>query len=162
MFRFILRRAIQTLPVLWSVATLTFFILRLAPGGPFDQDKRVSPEIQESLEAHYGLNKPLHVQYLSYLSNLVRGDLGPSFKYGSRTVNELIWGALPVSMELGARAVLIALAVGLVLGVIASLRPNTALDYVPSALSMVGICLPTFVLGPLVILVFVAKLGWFP
>ncbi|MBT5926838.1 MAG: ABC transporter permease subunit [Verrucomicrobia bacterium] len=162
MIRFILRRILETIPVLWAVATLTFFMLRLAPGGPFADERAVSPEVLKSLEAHYGLDKPLVVQYGDYLLNLVQGDLGPSFKYPGRTVNEIIRAKFPNSMELGFYSMAIALVLGVSLGVIASLKPNSLLDYVPSSISMVGICLPTFVLGPLLVLVFALKLKWFP
>ena len=162
MIRFILRRILQTIPVLWAVATLAFFMLRLAPGGPFADERAVSPAVQKALEAHYGLDKPLIAQYGEYLFNLIQGDLGPSFKYPGRTVNEIIQIKFPKSMELGIYSMSIALVFGLTLGVIASLKPNSFLDYVPSSLSMVGICLPTFVLGPLLVLVFALKLKWFP
>ena len=162
MIRFILRRILQTIPVLWAVATLTFFMLRLAPGGPFADERAVSPAVQKALEAHYGLDKPLIAQYGEYLFNLIQGDLGPSFKYPGRTVNEIIQIKFAKSMELGSYSMSIALVFGLTLGVIASLKPNSFLDYVPSSLSMVGICLPTFVLGPLLVLVFALKLKWFP
>jgi oligopeptide transport system permease protein len=162
MLRFILRRLLETIPVLWAVATLTFFMLKLAPGGPFDSEKVVSKEVLEALNAHYGLDKSWPRQYLIQMGNLLRGDLGPSFKYPSRTVNEIIAQAFPVSLELGIYAMLIALILGITTGVVASLKPNTALDYVPSSMAMVGICLPTFVLGPLLILIFVLKLRWFP
>lgn len=152
MLKFILRRLLETVPVLLLVATITFFMLRLAPGGPFDGEKRVAPEIQRQLMAHYGLDKPLLVQLGSYLTNLLKGDLGPSFTSPNRTVNELISDALPVSMELGFYSLTIALIIGITIGVIASLKPNSWSDYLPSSLAMVGICLPTFVLGPLLIL----------
>ena len=137
-------------------------MLRLAPGGPFADERAVSPAVQKALEAHYGLDKPLIAQYGEYLFNLIQGDLGPSFKYPGRTVNEIIQIKFPKSMELGIYSMSIALVFGLTLGVIASLKPNSFLDYVPSSLSMVGICLPTFVLGPLLVLVFALKLKWFP
>jgi len=156
MLKFILRRLLETIPVLFMVATMTFFMLRLAPGGPFDGEKKVSAEIEANLKAHYGLDQPLLVQYGNYLTSLVKGDLGPSFKYTNRTVNELIGEALPVSLELGSYALGIALLIGIAVGVVASLKPNTWSDYLPSSLAMIGICLPTFVLGPLLILTFLA------
>lgn len=162
MIRFVARRLLQTIPVLWAVATLTFFMLRLAPGGPFDGERQVSPEVLRNLQAHYGLDKPIFQQYMAYLSQLVTGDLGLSFKFPNRSVNQIIREAFPISLELGAYSLLIALLLGLTAGVIASLRPNSLLDYIPSSLAMVGICLPTFVLAPLLILLFVIKLGWFP
>lgn len=161
MLKFILRRLLETIPVLFMVATMTFFMLRLAPGGPFDGEKKVEASIEANLKAHYGLDKPLLVQYGSYLKNLLKGDLGPSFKYANRTVNELIGEALPVSLELGFYALCIALVIGITIGVIASLKPNSWSDYVPSSLAMVGICLPTFVLGPLLILTFALKFEMF-
>ena len=161
MFRFILRRFCETIPVLFIIATLTFFMMRLAPGGPFDTEKATTPEIRKMLEAHYGLDKPLFRQYVDYLGHLIRGDFGPSFKYANWTVNELIAGAFPVSLELGCYALAVAMTIGLVAGITASLRPNTATDYAPMSLAMLGICLPTFVLGPLLVLVFGLTLGWF-
>jgi oligopeptide transport system permease protein len=161
MFRFIAHRALQMVPVVFIIATVTFFMVRLAPGQPFDDERATTPEIRKQLEAHYGLDRPLYRQYFAYLGGLLRGDLGPSFKYPNRTVNELILEAFPVSLELGAYAMALAMLIGVTAGVIASLRPNTATDHVPMSLAMVGICLPTFVMGPLLILVFGLTLGWF-
>jgi oligopeptide transport system permease protein len=161
MFRFIGRRFLETIPVLFVIATVTFFMVRLAPGGPFTTEKSIPPEIQKKLEAFYGLNKPLFQQYLDYMGNLLKGDLGPSFKYATWSVNELIWSAFPVSLELGCYGLAIALALGLSAGVIASLRQNSALDHASMSLAMVGICVPTFVTGPLLILLFGLALGWF-
>jgi oligopeptide transport system permease protein len=160
MFRFIARRLLQVIPVLLIIATLTFFMIRLAPGGPFDSEKNVSPEIRKNLEAHYGFDRPLYHQYFDYLTSLLHGDLGPSFKYPNRTVNELIGESFPISAELGLWSLLVALALGLPAGIVAALRPNTATDYVPTALAMTGICVPTFVMGPILVLVFALKLGW--
>ena len=160
MLRFVARRLLQMIPVLFTIATMTFFMLRLAPGGPFDSEKSVTPEIRKNLEAYYGLNKPLYGQYVDYLRNVVKGDLGPSFKYPNRTVNELIGESFPISAELGFWSLLVALAVGLPAGIISSLRPNTAMDYIPNSLAMAGICVPNFVLGPLLVLIFALTLGW--
>ncbi len=160
MLKFAIVRLLQAIPVLFAVATLTFFMLKLAPGGPFSAEKNTTPEIQRQLEEHYGLNRPLFQQYLTYLGNVVRGDLGPSFKYPNRTVNELIGQAFPVSAELGFWSLLVALALGITAGIIASLRPNSLTDYLSSGLAMIGICLPIFVLGPLLVLVFALKLQW--
>ena len=162
MLKFIARRILETIPVLLIIITGSFFLMHAAPGGPFDSERRVTPEIQRNLEAHYGLNKPLGQQYLDYLGKLVlHGDFGPSFKYANRTVNELIDESLPVSLRLGVYGMLIALVIGVTAGIVASLRPNTATDYVPMTLAMTGICLPTFVLGPLLVLLFAMKLKWF-
>jgi oligopeptide transport system permease protein len=160
MFRFIAARLLQTVPVLFVVATLTFFMVRLVPGGPFDAERTVSPEIKRQLEAYYGLDKPVFRQYLDYLGRLVRGDLGPSYKYANRSVNEMIAATFPVSLQLGALALSLALLLGITAGVVAALRPNSMLDYTASGISMMGICLPTFVLGPLFILVFALNLRW--
>jgi oligopeptide transport system permease protein len=152
----------EGVPVLWAIVTITFFLIRFAPGSPFDRDKEASPEIQERIEAHYNLNAPLIEQYMDYMGNLVRGDLGPSYKNVSYSVNELIGSSFPVSLELGFYALCVALTVGLTAGILASLKPNTVQDYVPMSLSMVGICIPNFVLGPVLLLVFGLQLGWFP
>lgn len=162
MFRFIAKRILQTILVLFVIITATFFMLREAPGGPFTAEKAVTPEILHNLEAHYGLDQPLWKQYTSYLGDIVlHGDLGPSFKYSNRTVNEIIADKFPVSLELGVEALCVALLIGLPFGVIAALRPNSVGDYFLSSFSMVGICLPTFVVGPLLILAFAIHFQWF-
>jgi oligopeptide transport system permease protein len=160
MLRFIAKRFLEMIPVLFIIATITFFMVRLAPGGPFTTEKSIPPEIQKKLEAFYGLNRPLFQQYLDYMGNLLKGDLGPSFKYATWSVNELIWSAFPVSLELGCYGLAIALILGLGAGVVASLRQNSVLDHVSMSLAMIGICVPTFVLGPLLILMFGLGLGW--
>ena len=124
MTRFITYRLLQALPVLLVVITATFFLVRIAPGGPFDSEKAVLPEVKAALEAQYRLDQPLFTQYLAYLGDLVQGDLGPSFKYPGRTVNELIAAGLPVTAELGLYALLFAVLAGVTAGVIASLRPR--------------------------------------
>jgi oligopeptide transport system permease protein len=161
MLRFIARRILETIPVLFIIVTLTFFMIRLAPGGPFSAERNVTPEVQRSLEAHYGMDQPLFRQYLDYLGRLLQGNLGPSFKYSNRTVNDLIRDGFPVSLELGCYAMAIAMFVGLSAGIVASIRPDSASDYVPMSLAMAGICLPTFVMGPLLVLLFGLTLGWF-
>ena len=135
-------------------------MVRLVPGGPFDAERNVPPEIKRELEAYYGLDKPVFHQYLDYLGRLLHGDLGPSYKYANRSVNEMIAATFPVSLQLGGMALGLALIFGVTAGIIASLRPNSALDYTASSISMMGICLPTFVLGPLFILVFALNLRW--
>ena len=162
MFKFIARRLLETIPVLFVIITGSFFMMHAAPGGPFDAERRVTPEIQHNLDAYYGYDKPLLTQYRIYLAHLIfHGDLGPSTKYANRTVNELIEESLPVSFKLGVLGILIAFAIGIPAGIIASLRPNTATDYIPMTLSMAGVCLPTFVLGPLLVLGFAMRLRWF-
>lgn len=160
MLHFIARRILETIPVLLIIITATFFMIRFVPGGPFTAEKAVTPEILRNLEAHYGLNKPLYRQYLDYLGSLLHGDLGPSFKYSNRTVNEIIADKLPTSLELGSWSLLVALVVGLPLGVLAAVKRNTWIDYLFSSLAMIGICVPTFVLGPLLVLAFGIHLRW--
>lgn len=235
MLRFIFTRLLQSIPVLFIIATLTFFMVRFAPGDPFTDEKTVPVEIRKKLEEHYGLDRPLWEQYLLYFgfiskevdkqqmifadgnetavyspennkftatvtrkgelvvtdqspgkwhiravpeadrtsenhlweiyrrerSGLITGDLGPSFKYVDRSVTELISKSFPVSMQLGLCALAIALCLGLPAGVIAALKKNSLLDYVPMSTAMIGICLPTFVMGPLLIMIFSSGLGWF-
>lgn len=161
MFRFIFARLLQTIPVLLIVATMTFFMVRSVPGGPFDTERSIPPEVKRQIEAYYGLDQPLWRQYLDYMGRMVRGDLGPSFKFPNRTVNEFIAATFPVSLQIGALAMSIALLLGITAGILAALRPNSKLDYIASGLSMTGICLPTFVLGPLLVLVFALTLKWF-
>jgi oligopeptide transport system permease protein len=161
MLRFVFQRLLQTIPVIWVIITATFFMIRFVPGGPFTAEKAVTPEIMRNLEAHYGMNKPLYRQYLDYTWSLLRGDLGPSFKYPTRSVNEIIAEKLPVSLELGLISLGVALGIGLPLGVLAAIRRNTWIDYVCSSVAMIGICVPTFVLGPILILIFAIYFGWF-
>jgi oligopeptide transport system permease protein len=160
--RFIARRILETIPVLFIVLTATFFLIRFVPGGPFTAEKAVTKEVMRNLEKAYDLDKPLFQQYVGYLKKVVlHGDLGPSFKYPNRTVNEIIADKLPVSLVLGLVSLGVALVIGLTLGVIAAVKRNTWLDYLCSSLAMLGICLPTFVLGPLLVLMFAIHLGWF-
>lgn len=162
MWRFIGRRLLQAIPVLWAVLTVVFFLVRFAPGGPFATEKAVIPEVKRALEAQYKLDQPLASQYLSYLRDVLHGDLGPSFKYPGRSVNELIASGLPATVELGLYALLIAVVLGMAAGIIAALRPNTWRDYLPMSLAMIGICMPTLLLGPVLVLVFGLRLEWLP
>ena len=163
MSRFILRRLFIEMPLsLLVIFTITFFLVRLAPGGPFSAEKNVSPQVLRELNRHYGLDRPLAVQYVTYLGSVLRGDLGPSFKYPGRQVTELIAEAFPVSCELGAYALLFALLFGCSAGMIAASRRGTRTDFFLMAMSMGGICIPSFVLGPLLVLVFGLLLGWLP
>ena len=159
MLKFILRRILETIPVLLCVAAMTFFMCRLAPGGPFDDDKQVTAEVREQLNKQFNLDKPLYAQFYQYLVNLPNLQ---SFKYPSRTVGDIISQKFPVSAKLGFLAICIALSIGIMFGVIASLRPNSYIDYMPSSLAMIGICLPTFVMGPILIYIFSLKLKWLP
>jgi len=160
MIKFILKRLLELIPVLLISITIVFFMIRLAPGGPFTEEKSFSAEAIARLNEHYGLDKPILVQYGTYLGNLLKGDLGPSFQYPSRSVNEIIAETFPVSLELGALAMLFALIVGLLAGIVASLRPNTVQDHLPMGIAMTGICMPSFVLGPILILIFGLWFRW--
>lgn len=162
MVKFILGRLLETIPVLLIIVTITFFLIRLAPGGPFDVERNVSAEVKQQLNEQYNLNAPLWKQYTVYLGKLAHGNLGPSFKNPSRSVNEVIAAGFPVSLELGFYALCIALTIGLVAGINASLKPNTVRDYAPMSFAMAGICMPSFVLGPLLVLVFSLWLKWLP
>jgi oligopeptide transport system permease protein len=162
MLRFAIGRLLQAIPVLLIVISVTFLLVHSAPGGPFSADKAVPPEVIKALEAQYNLDQTLWQQYVSYLGDVVQGDFGPSFKYSGRTVNELIAAGLPITTELGLYALLIALIIGVAAGVIAAIRPNTLQDYIPMSAAMLGICIPSFLLGPLLVLVFGIYLDWLP
>lgn len=162
MFVFVLKRLLQAFPVLCLVTLVTFFLIHSAPGGPFDQERKVSPDILKNLNARYHLDEPVWQQFVRYAGNLLQGDFGPSFKYPSHTVNDLIAAGFPVTFELAFYAILFALFIGLTAGIVASLKPNTAWDYFPMSGAMMGICLPSFVLGPLLLLVFGIWLQWLP
>jgi len=194
MFRFVARRLLESIPVMFIIVTATFFMLRLMPGGPFTSERALPPEVLKNLNAHYGFDQPLWKQYLTNVWNLCPKrcrpdrlfrdanadgradwdlqaafgiDFGPSTKYANRSVNEVIADALPASLELGGLALALALGVGLPLGVAAAMRRNTWLDYLASTVSMIGICVPTFVLGPVLVLIFAIGLrqfnasGWY-
>ncbi|MBA59424.1 MAG: ABC transporter [Gammaproteobacteria bacterium] len=162
MLRFALGRILQAIPVLLAVITITFLLVHSAPGGPFSADKAVPPEVLIALEAQYKLDLPLWQQYSGYLGDVLRGDFGPSFKYPGRTVNELIATGFPVTAELGIYAMLVAISIGVIAGVLAAVRPNSIQDYVPMSLAMIGICMPSFLLGPLLVLFFGIYLEWLP
>ena len=162
MLRFIARRLLETIPVLFIIITATFFMVRFVPGGPFDGEKATTPEIKRNLEAYYGLNLPLHRQYLNYLDSiLLHGDLGRSTKYANRTVNEIIADKLPASIELGLLSLTVALVFGLTAGILAAVKRNSFIDHAASSFAMIGVCVPTFVLGPLLVLGLAIHLGWF-
>lgn len=162
MLFFILRRIAQSLPVLLLVTLTTFLMIHAAPGGPFSQERKVPIEVIKHLNERYHLNEPIWKQFLTYVGNLLQGDFGPSFKYPTHTVNDLIAAGFPATFELATYATLFALVVGLTAGIIASLKPNSMQDYVPMSSAMLGICLPSFVLGPLLLLVFGIWLQWLP
>jgi len=160
--RYALRRIFGVIPTLFIIIALSFFVIRLAPGGPFDEEQTLPPEVKANLEAAYGLDKPLPEQFVRYLGGLAQGDFGPSYKFKDFTVTELIAQGLPVSLMLGLSAILLALLVGIPLGTLAALRQNSPTDYGIMAVAVLGIALPSFVTGPLFALIFGLHLRWFP
>lgn len=156
------RRLAAAVPTLLVLVTAAFFLMRAAPGGPFDDERVMPEEIRAQIEAAYHLDEPLWRQYLIYMGNLARGDLGPSFRYEGRTVNELIGEGLPVSLTIGGLALALALVLGIVAGTTAALRRGRATDHIVMGLSMTGISIPNFVIAPLLILGFAVTLGWLP
>ena len=162
MIRFAAVRLLQAIPVLFGVITITFILIHSAPGGPFSADKAVPPEVLIALEEKYNLDLPLWQQYFGYLEDLISGDFGPSFKYPGRNVSELIASAFPTTAELALYSMIVAIVIGLFAGVVAAMRPNSVQDYAPMSLAMIGICLPSFLLGPLLVLIFGIYLEWLP
>ena len=162
MHRYFLKRLAGAVPTLFIIITLAFFLIRLAPGGPFDQEQTLPPEIQANLERAYGLDQPIRVQYGRYLRALLHGDFGPSFKYKDFTVTELIGQGFPVTLELGAIALTLALALGIPLGVLAALHQHSLLDHGAMAVAVIGITVPSFVVLPLLGLMFGVHLHWLP
>src|SRR5919107_966444 len=161
MLRYLARRIVLMFVALVIICTATFFLMRFLPGSPFN-DKKLSNDPREQLEAKYGLDKPLGVQYATYVSNLARGDLGNSFYFEGRPVLEIILARLPISAFLSAQAVLFGLVAGLMLGVVAALRHNSVWDSVTTVLAVVCISVPSFVLAPLLQYWVGGKLGWLP
>jgi oligopeptide transport system permease protein len=160
--RLVGRRLAVGLPTLLVIITLSFFMMRIAPGGPFSQDRPLPPEILRNIERAYNLDQPLWRQYAIYLGGVVRGDFGPSYRTKDFTVNELLAAGAPASLKVGGMALLPALVLGLAVGTTAALNQNTALDYGVMGLAMVGIVVPNFVMAPLLTLVFGVWLGWLP
>ena len=162
MLKYSLKRLLTAIPTLLILMTMAFFMMRAAPGGPFDTEKTLPPEIQANLDKKYHLDEPLIQQYGRYLLDLLQGDFGPSFQYKDYTVNELIATGFPVSLRLGGIAVLMAFVSGSGIGIIAARLQNTATDYTLMAGAMTGISIPNFVLAPLLILLFAVYLQWLP
>ena len=162
MLSFIARRLAVAVPTLLLVVTLSFFLMRLAPGSPFDEGRRLTPAIERNVRARYGLDRPLAAQYVHYLGGVLRGDLGPSLKYQDKSVAELIGQALPKSVTIGLAALVLALGVGTALGLAAAMRRDAAIDHAASLFALIGLCVPTFVTAPLLVLLFASQLGWLP
>ena len=162
MIRYIFKRLLVAIPTLLIIITLAFFLIRVAPGGPFDMERTLPPEIQANLNAMYHLDEPLYQQYFRYLGNIIQGDFGPSFQYKDRSVTELIGYGFPVSMTLGGLAMIIAVLIGCTLGSIAAIRQNSAVDYSVMGIAMAGITIPNFVMAPILILLLAVYAGWLP
>ncbi len=162
MFAYAVRRLGSSIPALFIIVTLAFFMMRLAPGGPFDREKQLPPEIEANILKAYNLDKPLHEQYFTYIGNIMQGDFGPSYKYLDFTVTDLIVAGFPVSLRLGLTAILLAIIIGVTAGTIAALKQNTVFDYMVMGLAMTGIAIPNFVMAPLLALIFGVYLSWFP
>lgn len=162
MLNYLLRRLAISIPVLFAIITVSFFLMRFAPGGPFDREKAFPPAIEKSLRARYHLDEPLALQYLRYLGGLFRGDLGASLKYPDLSVAEIIVQSMPVSMVLGSAALVIALGIGLPAGIIGAVHRGTLPDHMTMAVAMAGISVPTLVIGPLLILLFSFTFEIFP
>lgn len=162
MLSYVIRRFFSAIPTLFLIVTISFFVMRVAPGGPFNQEKGLNPVIKANLERQYNLDEPLWQQYLYYLNDLLHGNLGPSYVLPDFTVAELFRAGLPISIQLGASALLLALIVGGALGVIAALNQNRSVDYFVIAIATAGSTIPTFVVAPLLQLTFGLFLAWLP
>lgn len=162
MLSYTLKRLLVAIPTMVVIIAVAFFMMRAAPGSPFDSERAVSPEIREAILAYYGMNEPLWVQFLVYWKGLLTFDLGPSLLYKDQSVSQILGSGFPVSMTLGVSALILALSVGVPLGLLAALNQNSPGDYSVMALAMAGICIPTFVTGPLLALLFGVQLGWLP
>ncbi|AWS51759.1 MULTISPECIES: oligopeptide ABC transporter permease OppB [Providencia] len=162
MLKFIFRRLLEAIPTLLVLITISFFMMRLAPGSPFTGERKLPPEVMANIEAKYHLNDPMYKQYFNYLIQLSKGDFGPSFKYKDYSVNDLVAKAFPVSAKLGATAFIVAVLFGVSAGVIAALNQNTKWDFTVMGFAMTGVVIPSFVVAPLLVLIFAIHLKWFP
>lgn len=162
MLAYSIKRLLSAIPTLFVLITVAFFLIRVAPGGPFDSERALAPEVEANLAAKYHLDEPLVMQYGRYLWQIARLDFGPSFHYLDWTVNDLIAQGAPVSFTLGLLALLLALMVGIPIGTWAAVNQNKAIDYAVMSVAMVGISVPAFVMAPVLILVFAIALGWLP
>ncbi len=162
MFKFVIRRLLITVPMVIIVVSLTWGLIRLAPGNFYSGEKKIPPAIEKNIREKYGLDKPWYVQYGKMLGNVLQGDFGNSLKYEGQSVNQILLTTLPKSAALGLTAYLIALVVGITAGTLAALKQNSRLDYISMAVAMLGISVPNFVLGPLLVLLFSLSLYWLP
>jgi oligopeptide transport system permease protein len=159
---YLARRLVISVPTLLVIITIAFFMMRVAPGGPFDQERALPPEIEKNMLAAYNLDAPLVAQYWDYLKGILQGDFGPSFKYRDFTVAELLRQGYPASLKVGGLAIALAVIAGITLGTVAALRQNSGIDYAVMATAMTGIAIPNFVMAPLLTLAFGVYLGWLP
>ena len=162
MFRFLLRRLLVAIPTLLLVITAAFFMMRAAPGSPFETSRKLPAQVEKNIMAKYGMDRPLPVQYAAYLGGVVRGDFGPSLKYADKSVLDIVRQGFPTSLTIGLSALTLASFMGVFLGVMAALRQNQAFDFATMALAILGVCIPTFVTGPILLQVFASWLGWAP
>jgi oligopeptide transport system permease protein len=162
MWSYTLRRVLAALPTMLVVITVCYLLLHLTPGGPFDTERKVSAAVLANLQAKYHLDLPLWQQYLLYLQSLLQGDLGASFRYADWSVNDLVANALPVSAVIGGGSLLLSVFIGVALGIVAALRQNSVVDYLVMFIGNVGSAVPSFVMGPVLIIVFAIALKWLP
>ncbi|XNO32024.1 oligopeptide ABC transporter permease OppB [Vibrio alginolyticus] len=162
MLKFIAKRIFEAIPTMLVLITVSFFLMRFAPGNPFSTERPLPPEVMANIEAKYGLDKPVFEQYTTYLTNVIQGDFGPSFKYLDYSVNELIAVALPVSAKVGFIAFIFTLIMGVTVGTIAALKQNTWIDYTIMSTAMLGVVMPSFVLAPALIYIFSLHWNIFP
>ncbi len=162
MWSFALRRVLSAIPTVWVVITVCYLLLHATPGGPFDSDRKVSEAVLANLQAKYHLDLPLWQQYLLYFKGLLQGDLGASFRYADWSVNDLVASALPVSLAIGGIAMLLSAVIGVGLGIVAALRQNSLVDYLVMMLGNLGSAVPSFVMGPVLIIIFAIGLKWLP
>lgn len=162
MIKFVAKRIFEAIPTLLVLITISFFLMRFAPGNPFSSERPLPPEVMANIEAKYGLDKPVFEQYTTYLGNILHGDFGPSFKYKDFTVNELIQDALPVSAKIGFFAFIFAMVMGVTVGTIAALKQNTWVDYLIMSTAMAGVVMPSFILAPVLIYIFAINMQWLP
>jgi oligopeptide transport system permease protein len=159
---YIVRRILWIIPVLFTVSIITFFLMHAVPGGPWDREKRLPEATVERLNAKYGLDQPIYIQYITWAGKFLQGDLGPSYKYTDRTVNDIVSDGFLTTLQLGLMAFLLSVVVGIPLGIFAALGHNRGPDYAATSISIIGIATPSFVLSILLIVFFAVQLGWFP
>ena len=162
MLRYALLRILGAIPTLLLVIAIAFLMVRAAPGGPFDSERQLPPDIEANIERAYHLDEALPQQFLRYINGVIRGDLGPSYRYRDFSVSEIIAGAIPVTMKIGLLAILLSMIVGISAGLAAGMRKNTFLDRLITGVAMIGISVPVFVFAPLMVLVFAVTLKWLP